>query len=280
MWTPLCPLFYLKHCVNKEDEAICRNAWYICRLELVQLSPFIKKNVQKECPFFKFISLIFQLLIVDVHWIESEETACLQTSKMLKDKFKKWLKIRRKWETGSISLVVLILVVVTLAASQTAAAMHQRQLSLMVALLCVRHCFLPVEVVSAWRGGMLQQPRLPSLTCLWEGGCPNYMIQRAPNSPYSPQLTFINYSLLFLEAAFWISSPLRCAHCCAGNKLWRSLSIWLNAAIGEHTHTCAPLFAKWCCDTMSAFHGEGWNKYERRGHLQCSNVGTAHTPSL
>lgn len=54
-----------------------------------------------------------------------------------------------------------------------------------------RHCFPLAVVVGVWRR-MLPQPRLPSLTCLWEGGRPNYMIHQPPNSPYSSQLTFIN----------------------------------------------------------------------------------------
>lgn len=88
----------------------------------------------------------------------------------------------------------------------------------------VRRCFPLAGVVGA-RRGMLQQPHLPSLTRLREGGRPNYTIHRAPNSPRSPQLTFINYSLLF----FFRNSFLEfhpgpgCAHGLCRNKLWRSL---------------------------------------------------------
>ena len=49
-------------------------------------------------------------------------------------------------------------------------------------------------------------PRPSSLSRLWKGSSPNYMIHQAPNSPYSSQMTFTNYSFLFLETAFWILS--------------------------------------------------------------------------
>lgn len=194
-----------------------------------------------------------------------------------------WLKIWSRWETSFISSVGMILVIVTLATRQTATAMHHCQPSLMFARACV--CVHARACQTLFSAGWDCQcsagdaaaalSSFPDPPTVCEDGRPNYMIHRAPNSPYSPQLTFINYSLLFLETAFWISSWLCCAHCWAGTSYDRLLSIWLNVG----TYTCAP-FTKWCCGTLSAFYRERWNKYERWGHLQCSNVRTAHTISL
>lgn len=222
MQTPLCPLFYLsfsqllwnKVQIKKMRRYVWMQNTYL-DMNWSSLATLLN-NIQKEYSFFSslfnsfssfwwwtFIELMkyhgFSICFRSKRWCHQSHGRRNGTFAEVKNVEKQigiWWKIRRKWETGSISLVVLILVIVTLATRQTATAMHHCQPSLMSALVRVRHCFLLVGVVSAWRG-MLQQPRLPSLTRLWEGGRPNYMIHRAPNSPYSPQLTFINYSLLF-----------------------------------------------------------------------------------
>lgn len=142
----------------------------------------------------------------------------------------------------------------------------------------VKHCFPPAVVVGV-RRRTPRQPGLPPLTRLREGGHLNYMIHRAPNSPYSSQLTFINYSLLFLETAFWVSFPALLALAVAREQVESAvrLSLGLNAAEKErdrHAHV-APGAVEQCrlCKEGDEINMSGG------GHLQCSNVGTAHAIS-
>lgn len=58
----------------------------------------------------------------------------------------------------------------------------------------------------------------PSPSRLWKLSSPNYMIHQASNSPYSSQMTFTNYSFLFLETALWISSRARSCLLSCRNK--------------------------------------------------------------
>ena len=78
---------------------------------------------------------------------------------------------------------------------------------------CIYHCQLWLTLwsvcvcqvvfsVTARSAVSVQQRMLPwcprpSLSRLWKGSRPNYMIHQASNSPYSSQMTFTNYSFLF-----------------------------------------------------------------------------------